>query len=386
MKRFFSLLLTVCLCMLAGCRAVDSENLFQLSEPPETEPPAVTEVPDTAASEETKEEALPQHSVPADTKPETDPAYNYGNMQLDVPAGNYILYDGGVLIWVTWGGKSHMYFYDLAAGELQLACKDATCSHFSVECPIGGCHGNLEGCQGNAYTRSPSGTLLKMKDWKWEEALDGSVSLFCHRGEDLYVITADKSLLAYENGSTEPRTLVEEFPYNGCVVIGNDLYAHSYQLGQVVRVDLTSDQPELEVVLENGYGRADGAHIYYQNFSDENKLYRCDMNGKNPEKLTDCEVMAENFDNEYFYFRYSKDDVISEDGHDLYLFSKAGPSKIEKIATLPEYIYRIYTVPGEDLLFVRVWPEGGWDQKEPTMIYVMNRDGSNPRLLSFPDA
>ena len=363
--------------MLAGCHAYDPENRFQLSEPLESGTSAITEAwGDTT---------LPQPSAPVDSRPDIDPTYNYGNMQIDIPAGNYVLCDGGVLIWDTWGGKSHMYFYDIAAGELQLACKDATCSHFSVECPIGGCEGNLEGCQGELYTRSPAHTLLKMKDWKWEKALDGGVSLFCHRGENLYVVTADKSLLAYENGSIKPRTLIEEFPYDGCVVIGNYLYAHSYHLGQMVRVDLTVEKPETEVILENGYGRVDGTHIYYQNFLDENKIYRCDMNGQNPEKLTDCEVMAENFDNEYFYFRYSTDEIISEDGHDLYRINKADPSNIEKIATLPEYIYRIYTVPGEDLLFVRVWPEGGWNQAKPTMIYVMNRDGSNLRLLSFPD-
>lgn len=380
-KRFVCLLLTVCLCVLAGCHASDPENRFKLSEPPETE------VPNTMSAETTEDGILPQPSVPVDLSSDIDPAYNYGNMQIDVPAGNFVLYDGGVLIWVTWGGRQHMYSYDLDTGELQLVCQDATCDHESVECPIGGCHGNLEGCQGELYTKSPAGTLLKMKDWKWEGLLNGSVSLFCHRGKDLYVITADQSLLAYENGSTKPRMLVEEFPYDGCVVIENYLYAHSLYLGQVVRVNLTTEQPELEVVLENAYGRVDGTHIYYMNFTDGNKFYRCDINGENSEKLTDCEIMAENFDNEYVYFRYKgTNSVLSEEGHDLYRFPKDDPNKIEKIAALPEYIYRIYTVPGANLLFVYVWPEGGRDQEKPTMIYVMNRDGSNPQLLSFPDA
>ena len=376
-KRLFTLLLAVCLCMLAGCHAADPENRFHLTEPPETQAPGVTV---------TEGETSPQPTVSADLPPDIDPTYNYGNMQTNIPGGNFVLCDGGILIENTWGGKSHTYFYDLAAGELQLGCKDATCSHFSMNCIIGGNWGNLEGCQGEIYTRSSTGALLKMKDWKWEEVLDGGVGVFCHRGEDTYVVSSDMSLLAYENGSTKPRTLIEEFPYHECVVIGKYLYARDYGLGQVVRVDVTAKQPELEVILKNGCGRTDGSHIYYSNFADDHTFYRCDMNGENPVKLTDCEVMADNFDNEYVYFRYAKGDTIGEDGHDLYRFPKSDPSKIEKIATLPEYIYRVYTVPGAKLLFVHVWPEGGWDQEKPTMIYVMDQDGSNARLLSFPDA
>lgn len=381
MKRFLSLLLAICVCLLAGCHASDPENRFHMLEAP------ITEAPDDTALEETKDGTLPQPSVPVDSQLDIDPTYNYGNMQVDAPAGNYVLYDGDVLFQTAWGGKDHMYIYDLDTGEVQLACKDATCRHVSLECPIGGAWGNLEACQGELYAMSSSRTLLKMKDWKWEKALNGMGGVFCHRGKDLYVISADKALLAYENGSTEPRTLVEEFPYYGCVAIGNYLYAHEFTYGQVVRVNLTSEQPELEVVLENADGVADGTHIYYLNFADGNKLYRSNIDGQNPEKVTDREVMAENFDNEYVYFRYmGSNSVRSEEGHDLYRFPKADPSKIEKIATLPEYIYRVYTVPGANLLFVDVWPEGGRDQEKPTMIYVMNCDGSNPQLLSFPDA
>ena len=375
-KRLCTLLLAVCLCMLAGCHAADPENRFHLTELPETQAPRITEAQEI--------ETPSQPSAATDLPPDIDPTYNYGNMQTDIPGGNFVLCDGGILIWDAWGGKSRTYFYDLATGELQLGCKDATCSHASMDCIIGGNDGNLEGCQGEVYVHSPTKALLKMKDWKWEKVLDGGVSLFCHRGENAYVISTDKSLLAYENGSTKPRMLIEEFPYHGCVMIGNYLYAHDYD--SQVRVDVTAEQPEIEVVMENGYGRVDGTHIYYQNYMDGDKLYRCDVNGENPMKLTDCEVMADNFDNEYVYFRYAKEDTIGEDGHDLYRFSKTDPSKIEKIVTLPEYIYRVYTVPGEKLLFVNVWPEGGRDSEKPSMIYVMDQDGSNPRLLSFPDA
>lgn len=389
MKRLLSLLLAVCLCTLAGCHASDAENRFHLSEPPEAEASGITEAQNT--TETTEAETLPLTPAYGESQLDTDPTYNYGNMQVDIPAGNYVPYDGSVLFQATWGGKVHMYIYNLDTGELSLPCKDATCDHLSMECPLGGAWGNLEACQGEVYAMnmSSSGTLLKLKNWKWERALAGGVSLFCHRGENLYVRTADGSLVAYENGSTKPRMLVEEFPYSGCVVIGNYLYAHEYTFGQVVRVDLTSKQPELEVVLENAFGYVDGTYIYYDNFADDHTLYRCDINGENPEKITDRTTMAVNFDNEYVYFRYVENDtIIGEDGHDLYRFPKDDPSKIEKIATLPEYIYRIYTVPGANLLFVDVCPVDDWDdwdQEKPSTIYVMNRDGRNPRLLSFPD-
>ena len=63
--------------------------------------------------------------------------------------------------------------------------------------------------------------------------------------------------------------------------------------------------------------------------------------------------------------------------------SKADPTQVVKIATLPETAYYIHTVPGEDILFVNAW--GRYvDGIRVQNVYVMNTDGSNLRMLELP--
>ena len=92
-----------------------------------------------------------------------------------------------------------------------------------------------------------------------------------------------------------------------------------------------------------------------------------------------------NFDDEYIYFRLLTEQKLknTEDSRDIYRMSKADPTQIEKIATLPESAYQIFTVPGTGLLFVTTCSDqvNGVNYYE---IYVMNTDGSNLRMLELP--
>ena len=56
---------------------------------------------------------------------------------------------------------------------------------------------------------------------------------------------------------------------------------------------------------------------------------------------------------------------------------KDDPAQIELIATLPQSVGDIYTVPGEDILFVEGYPNG-------KKLYVMKTDGSDLRELELP--
>lgn len=130
--------------------------------------------------------------------------------------------------------------------------------------------------------------------------------------------------------------------------------------------------------------------IYYVDTAEESDthyLYRCDMDGNNSELLLDQPILPAslNFDDEYIYFRLYTDSSISrtEDSKDIYRMSKADPTQVVKIATLPETAYVIHTVPGKDILFVNAWGRyvNGINVQN---VYVMNTDGSNLRMLELP--
>ena len=91
-------------------------------------------------------------------------------------------------------------------------------------------------------------------------------------------------------------------------------------------------------------------------------LYRTDMDGNNKEMLLESPVLPAslNFDDDYVYFRQFRGYKIENtvDSRDIYRMSKKDPTKIEKIATLPEDAFQIYTVPGLDILFVTAFDMG----------------------------
>ena len=188
--------------------------------------------------------------------------------------------------------------------------------------------------------------------------------------------------MVLEEGAAEPRQLMEEYHGYWHVIFGDYMYGSTYDT--FYRVDLTAEEPEEEVLVSNGGGITDGQHIYYIE-SETMQLYRCGMDGSDPQLLVEQPVLfaSINFDDEYFYYRLYTDKKLygNADSCDLYRFPKSDPTQIEKIATLPVAAYQVFTVPGTDRIFVTTYlPKG---QKRP--VYVMGTDGSDPKVLEIPE-
>ena len=130
--------------------------------------------------------------------------------------------------------------------------------------------------------------------------------------------------------------------------------------------------------------KTDGEYIYYVDWQTY-YFYRCAMDGSNPELLVGQEVLLAslNFDEEYFYYRLYTDHELNgtPDSCDIYRFLKDDPTQIEKIVTLPVSAYQVFTVPGTGKIFVNTHaPEG-----DESPLYVMNADGSDPKIVEIPE-
>ena len=213
--------------------------------------------------------------------------------------------------------------------------------------------------------------------------VDDEVNDFFHHGDNLYVKTMDSSLVTFKEGKTEPQVILEEYTGNDPVIFGNFLYAKRSDK-DFIRVDLAADAPKEEVIIENVYGKTDGQHIYYVDLKNY-QFYRCDMDGMNAELLVEQPVffVSFNFDDAYVYYRLYTDlqDTGHPDSRDIYRFPKENPTQVEKIATLPLSVGRIFTVPGTDKIFVCTYTENVIERP----YYVMGTDGNNPTKLEIPE-
>ena len=364
-KRIVVLLFAACL-LLAACQAEDPENLFETT------------------LEETGSTTAPAGALPATMTGE----YQYGNMQKNAPSGEFMLYDGNILFSIISNSRSLLCTYDPVSGEVGLLCQDAACTHSGVgeeeDCPSANVFGNLESYNGKFYKLDASLQIMELTDGTFRQIVDGEADGFFHHNQNLYVKTRDRSLLVYENGSATPRVLVEEFTLMWTTIFGQYLYGCNGF--DICRVDLQAETPVVETLVENAEGMTDGQHLYYVNLAEDNHLYRCDMDGANPTLLVDQPVLLAsiNFDNDYFYYRlYTSGDLDGgEDSHDLYRLSKSDPTQVEKIATLAEPVYQVYTAPGYDKIFVSVRTE---NSESGEAVYIMGTDGSNPTLLEMPE-
>ena len=377
MKKLLIAVLLICLCVaLAACTATDPDNLFE-PEPDTT----VTSTPgnndDTTAS------------VPEDTQSNVEDivyytgAYQYGNMQKNVPSGNFMLLGNKVLFEHNFDEDLLLYSYDLISEKVKPYCNDATCDH--KDCVTGNLLGNIEVYDGRLYgqqlIKSSSNPVMANGNML-EVITSADISAFFHHENKLYMHTADSSLVVLEEGQKEPQMVLEEYTCIWTTVFGNYLYATKLD-SSIIRVDLTAETPQEEVLVTNAMGITDGQHIYYVD-EKTSHLYRCNMDGSEPQLLVEAEVhlASMNFDDEYFYYRLFTDQQLegTPDSHDIYRFQKEDPTQIEKIVTLEESAYQVFTVPGTGKIFVTTYAPQG----EESPLYVMETDGSNPTKLEIP--
>jgi len=361
MKKLFLLILALSICLsLTACAATDPENLLE-----------------TTADTD-------------DTQPDSNDVilyqgtYQYGNMQKNVPAGNFMLLGNEVLFQHHVGNRFLVYSYDLRTGQVRCFCKDATCKH--EDCAATLSH-NIEVYKDKLYAMRDNGSgeeTVMLNGNTVEVLLDASVYSFLHHEDKLYVETADSSLVVLEEGQTEPHMLLEEYLGVMEMIFGNYLYANEFW-GGIFRIDLTAENPQKEMLIENAMGITDGEYIYYGDLN-SSQLFRCNMDSSDPQLLDEREVQegSMNFDEEYFYYRLYTDQLLTgtPDCYDIYRFPKDDPTQIEKIATLPVPVHQIFTVPGTGKIFATTEEYEG---RENRVIYILDCDGSNMKKLDFPE-
>ena len=375
-KRLLTVGLLVLCLVLAACTAKDPNNLFETTE---GNPTDATEA--SAAITESTEPSESSGNLNFDGSVMFEEGYQYGNMQKNLPPGDYMLVGNQVLFQWLSNGMFRLYSYDLTTGEVESYCKDATCKHNN--CVASRLWGTLEVYKGKAYSMTGTRQIVEIQDDEQVLIHKAQVNGFRHHDDKLYIKTADSALVIFEDGIAEPQIIVEEFTGFWEVIFGQYLYAND--IDRVIRIDLTEEDPNVEVLIPNANGITDGQNFYYVDLKNY-YLYRCDMDGNNAELLVEQPVLPAswNFDDEYFYYRLYTDYQLDDgpDTYDIYRFPKSSPSKIEKIATLPEPVYQIYTVPGTGKIFVesRIRTNG-----EDFDIYVMNNDGRNLSRLEIPE-
>ncbi len=376
--RIIGALLSVCL-LLSACGAGTHKD-----EAVNTDTTAQTPEQETLSTEPSKQ---PEETVRGPVFEEIpkmeDDYYQYGNMQINVPSGDFLLYNGEVVFDVR--SKTFLYSYNLTTGEVRLFCASEGCDHRGSACVSVKNYSVLEQYGGKLYAKDSESVVKTLVDGKWADLVKSN-RRFWHGDGDLYTVTRKGELQVYADGTGEPRTILEDYDYYWNVVFDGYLYGATAE--EVIRVDLRSETPVKEILLEDVYSMVEGNHIYYA--EEENyHLYRCDMDGTNRQLLLDKPVLPAsiNFGDEYVYFRLYTDKQLegTADSNDIYRMSKADPARVEKITTLPESAYQIFTVPGLDVLFVtaRVYYDEHGAQREN--IYVMNTDGRNMTQLELPE-
>ena len=380
--RIFAALLCLCL-LFTACAAVPGQpqgtQVTNLTAQEQEKQPDTTEPPEQSQ----------QEFVPAvyEELPVEDSYYHYGNMQKVLGDTNIVRYGDKVLFNGTINTengyqRSRLCAYDLTTGEVRLFCNIPNCNHDTSACRyLSFPQSNLEYYGGTVYAQTHQSSIKVLGDGEWN-SLNISPDEAWHAYGDLFTIIG-RNLRFYEDGQGEPRTIMKDYEYLCNVVFGRYLYSHS--CSGLVRVDLLADNPVKETVMEEVHCMVEGNHIYYIDDLKETGtyyLYRCDMDGNNSELLLDQPILPAslNFDDEYLYFRlytgYEEHKIDdTEDCADIYRMSKADPTQVEKIATLPETAYMIFTVPEEDVVFVIAYRSDN--------IYVMKRDGSGLKKLEL---
>ena len=366
MKRLFLLCLSICLCMgLCACAATDPNNLFET----------------TLGTEE--------------TQPDSDEvvlytgAYQYGNMQKNLPPGDFMLIGNEVVFSAFRANQPARLSYNLLTGQVRYFCKDATCAHKDCAAVL---HTNLEVYKGKLYGtrftengRGSSFELVAVNGNTVDVILDEGVGSFFHHEDKLYLKTPDSSLVVLEEGQKEPQMVLEEYIGIWPTIFGDYLYATRDDSFNIIRIDLTAENPQEEVLVTNAMGMTDGEYIYYGDLNSF-QLYRCNMDGSEPLLIDEREVNSGsmNFDEEYFYYRLYTDEKLqgTPDCYDIYRFPKDDPTQIEKIATLPVPVWHIFTVPGTGKIFVRAIRQEGEDFPS---VYILDCDGSNMKKLDIPE-
>ena len=399
---FIGILMVLCL-LLSACGNT-------LPEVAQTQPTETTKATVPTQEQEIDEtEPVTKYPEAHAAIPVGDDYLQYGNMQ---KGGDFILYEDEILFYAM--RTSALLSYEMETGKVRTFCIKEDCNHEDSDCVGVSPYGELAQYGGKLYQEHSNlntvNRIQVLEDGNWEDVTNNSkeengikdVITFWYHEDDLYTVTrVGRKLQVYEGGTGEPKTITENFTGDWCMILDGYLYAHRgispyVPIRQLFRVNLQAETYTEEVIMESSHFMTDGNHIYYigglvpdaepdvMNFP--YFLYRCNMDGSNKETLVKLKSVfpaSLNFDDEYIYYRIGYEMNGPLNTRDIYRMSKEDPTKIEIIATLPESVYQIFTVPGQNLLFATgaTYYEGNNHMQN---IYVMNADGSNLRQLELP--
>ena len=364
---------------LTACQAVDRDNQFEM---PSEDMATLGRIQPTETSETKTEPGKAEElSVP----------YQYGNMQINVPSGNFMDYGDKVIFSAGAGNGFNLYTLDKETLEMQLLCQDASCGHNTLKCIAFQKTSNLEQYDGQIYVLGGdlSGPVLELRGDHFGNVTESGVSAFWHGNGNLYVKSMDSELMVYEKGSKTPKTLVEEYSAIQNVTVGNCIYGWDTSTDSVVRTDLQKEDPQPEPIFQNVYFMTDGVYLYTAAPEGDSVLYRYDLDLGNKTQMTEDTILPAslNFDETYLYFRYADttlDKTIwGPGGQELYRMPKDGSGEPEKIAELEEDVFfEVFTVPDCPYVFAECQQRQG-DEVE-YVYYAVAKDGSGARKLDIP--
>lgn len=221
--------------------------------------------------------------------------------------------------------------YIKSTGQIESFCKLATCSHQTDDCPAGNAGGNLDMRNGTLSMGRMRVNGKGMGDfWISElrrdrfEFVAGPIKGFVMGEDGYYAITPDVSLVRFAYGSDKPEILIDEFNAIKLIVLGHYLYAGTST--GIVRVDLTGPEYGIETVVGDTAGNysTDGSYLYYNKVENgETALYRCDLEGHDPELVLQKMIFPPylSYDNTYIYYSTFNADAPDEPTNgDIYRF------------------------------------------------------------------
>ena len=136
MKKFSLIAILLCVCLLfTACTATDPDNLFETPQGS-----TGSTAPSGTESTQTEPEEVILYTG----------TYPYGNMQKNIPSGNFMLLGNEVIFDRMASRSTILYCYDLITEEVRPCCEDATCKHEDCVATI---HGNLEIYKGRLYEK-----------------------------------------------------------------------------------------------------------------------------------------------------------------------------------------------------------------------------------------
>ncbi len=363
MKQKIFVLMLAALLLLSACTPADPEAVFGTTTPPETTKPQVS-----------------------GTLAGAEPGYAYSNMHKNIPSGDYA-YDGTRVVFQN--RDDGLLTFDLETGEIQPFCQDATCTHSSSRCSSSMMVGNLEWYDGTLYASGISNDVCAYGDGTFSRVLEETgVYHFFHANGDLYAATQDSTLLRFPGGDGEPEVVLEEYAGFWETIFGNFLYYHDSN--NLMRLDLSQEGAQPEILRSNVLHLTDGAHIYYTPM-DTWELYRCDMEGNNQELIFEGPTLASRagFDDAYFYYLLHTD--FTDNPHpsgekqiDLWRFPKADPSAQEYLCTLPVSDGAVYTLPGYERIFIACYDRPDENSQPTQYLYTVKTDGTDLREHPLP--